>query len=183
MRRLFIIIIVIVVFGSNIYSQTDSSIYSNTRYVPRFSIGYQGYGYFELGICRQYCGYNKNGGGCSDFYLTNEFILNNSNVIWGPKIGYELMIAGNIAILLGFDAVQYFDRSHQNFVMTPRIFLPLTKNCTPLIFFSYGYNIYTTEYFHDLIGKHKFSLIFNMNFKDHKNVNRIYNSNLGHDSK
>lgn len=174
MKKLFIVIIVNILFGLDIYCQTDSNFYSNIKFVPRFSVGYQRSGYFEFGICRQSCGYNRKGGGCSDFYLTNEFIVNNSNIIYGPKIGYEVMVAGNIAILFGFEMVQYFNKSHQNFVMTPRVFLPLTKNCTPLLFLSYGYNFYTTEYFHDLIGRHKFSLIFNFNFEDHRNVNRYY---------
>lgn len=180
MKRFYIALVLNIIITTVSYSQTDSvksAKYCSTRYTPRFGLGYQKYGYFELGICRQLSIYTypNTAGYYSGLYLSNEFIINKSKIICGPKIGYENMRAGNIAWMIGFEMTQYFDNKSQNFVLTPRVFLPLTRQCTPLLFFSYGYNFCTTSDFRDLIGRHKFSIIFNLNFKDHRNINNLLN--------
>ena len=182
-RKIFWVITLLIISECLVYCQTDSSRfdnYHNKRFIPRLGFGYEKYGYFEFGFIRQYLSYDYDKvrkcyeGLYFGSYIANELIINNSRLIFGPKVGVEGNIyGGSWGGPLGLEFTNYMNSTKSNFTITPRIFIPLSKRGVPFLMFSYGYNIFTTNDFRDLIGKHRFSLILNLNFKDYHNINAL----------
>lgn len=192
--RMRIILTIFLVFASNCIlaqvSSSDTSVilkYNKVTYSPRVVLGIERSVFAEFGICRRWSyrfddyskqkGYNpRDAAGYFGAFISNEIVLSNQEVIFGPKLGFETVLIGgaSLGILFSLEATDYFYRANQYFAITPKFILPLSKQCTPLAFLSYGYNFNSFESLSAIIGNHKFSFILNLCFKEHKKINQMY---------
>lgn len=175
-------------FGQMIENDTSVTLsYFRTYYVPRVGLSYQKSPLLELGICRQWSArgdkysktvgyYGKDFAGYFGTYLSVEAVLQPNNIIYGIKLGAETVLVGgaSLGIILGLETTDYIYQAKHYLCLTPKIVVPLTLECTPLGFFSYGYCVNDFNLLSDAIGNHRFSLILNFCFKEHKQINRMH---------
>ncbi len=134
----------------------------------RVGLGVQRSLYAEIGFARQESYKSKTRCAFGDtpphgFYTSIEWTAKtqNYNDVFGLKAGYEESIMG-LAYALEGKYLTNFD--NKDFVITPKIGLG-----TRYWFVFYGYNISTNSYPFENVGRHQFSIVFNLNkdsFKD-----------------
>ena len=157
--------------------------YSSIKYAPRVTFGYQKAFYNEVGICREvykrYDNYDLNKYGKDGVlyfgtFLTYGNILVKNKSINSIKLGFETILAGgSYGLTFGLDLTDYFYNSNQYLAVTPRFVFPLTKECTPLAFISYGYCINSFNSLSEYVGNHQFMLTLNLFYNEHKRINSI----------
>lgn len=187
-KLLFLFLLICLKSSAQLYSSDTlvSFNHNRTYYVPRLSVSYQKNLLLEAGICRQWSfrknsysktiGYDRKGAvAYFGTYLSGEAILNKGDFIPGVKLGAELAFVGGAStgIILGLEATNYLYQSNQYLGLTPKIIIPLTKNLTPLAFLSYGYCFNDFNSFSSILGNHRFSIIVNLCFKEHKQINKM----------
>jgi hypothetical protein len=187
-KLLFLFLLISLSSSAQLYTNDTLVSYNHNRtyYVPRVSVSFQRSLLLEAGICRQWS-YRKNSysktigydpkGAVAYFgtYLSGEAVVNNRDYIPGVKLGAEMAFVGGAStgIILGLEATNYFYQSNQYLGLTPKIIIPVTKNLTPLAFLSYGYCFNDFNSFSNIIGNHRFSLLVNLCFKEHKQINKM----------
>lgn len=115
--------------------------------------------------------------GCAFAYMPNAAYTmiewtaksNNFDAVYGVKIGYEQMLSWLLSY--GIEAKYQTNFEQKDFVITPKLGFFATQKFSLF----YGYNISTNGNPFANVGKHQFSLIFNLN-KDtfgKKNLNNL----------
>lgn len=101
-------------------------------------------------------------------------ILNKEHDVYAIRTGAEVYLLGNIALYGGIEVSDYFYKGLQYACVTPRLLLPLTRNATPLLMVSYGYNINNFGPLAEFVGNHRVALTSNLCLRKHRMVNRIF---------
>jgi hypothetical protein len=104
----------------------------------------------------------KQGFGSTIFYSTFEYTP--SDNLYGIKVGGEL---GSNFLMSCLDLKYQFNNTVNDFVITPKIGFGLG-----VVNLYYGYNFSTSKYPFPNIGKHQFSVTFNLTQKYMRNFNR-----------
>jgi hypothetical protein len=143
--------------------------WTRPRTVPKIGVGIQDRAFFEIGlqyqsIYRHPLSLASHGG-----YVTVDVFVDNSNLLLGPKAGYELT-AGFLGIAA--DVTYFIDHNYteeggdrRSWVFTPKIGLTIFGFADLF----YGYQIPLSEERITSIYRNRVSLVFNLN-KDYFNL-------------
>lgn len=131
-----------------------SSLWEDTRYVPKVGYSYQKGYYLEVGVIRGFIAesHGPNLGVIGPFISTD---INTQNLILGPKLGFEfsfLLLSGKVS------SIAYTDFKKVDLRFTPEIGLTLLGYLT----ICWGYNLKLNSNSFDDVGSNKFSI--NINF-------------------
>lgn len=143
--------------------------WTRPRTIPKFGVGVQDRAFFEIGL--QYQSIYKHpltlashGG-----YVTVDVFLDDSNLLLGPKAGYEFT-AGILGVAA--DVTYFIDHNYtedggnrRSWVFTPKAGLTIFGFADLF----YGYQIPLSEERITSIYRNRFSLVFNLN-KDYFNL-------------
>jgi len=136
--------------------------WTQPRLVPKLGIGVQETAFMEVGIQLHKIYVHPLSLASAGPYLTIDGMIQDSEVILGPRIGYEIT-AGLIG--LAADATYYSDFEDHAFVFTPRAGISIMG----FVSLFYGRNLALSDFQFEHIDKNRFSLVFNLN-RDYFNL-------------
>jgi hypothetical protein len=156
--------------------RTDSSstkpfqyYWTKPRFVPKVGVGVQDRAFFEAGIYWQDIYKHPLSLASKGPYCTVDVFIDDSNLLLGPKIGYEFT-AGILGADL--DMTYFIDHNYnvegdnrKSLVVTPKIGLTILGFAD----FFYGYQIPISDQEITTIYRNRFSLVFNLN-RDYFNL-------------
>ncbi len=143
--------------------------WTKPRLVPKAGIGTQDRGFVEVGVQwhniykHQFSLISKGA------YTTVDIFIDDSNILIGPKLGYEVTIG-----LIGFavDMTYYIDYNHDGEHNTRNALVTTPKAGISILGFAdlfYGYSIPLSKETIDTISQNRLSLVFNLN-RDYFNL-------------
>ena len=137
--------------------------WTKQRFIPKIGAGVQDLAFVEVGVQWHNIYWHPLSLASKGPYATVDIFVDNKNVLYGPKLGYEFT-AGVIGA--AFDVTYFidknFDGEHSNrraFVGTPKIGLTILG----FLDFYYGYQIPFSSEQIDSIHRNRFSITFNLN--------------------
>ncbi|MES2691768.1 MAG: hypothetical protein V4658_15290 [Bacteroidota bacterium] len=158
--------------------------YYQASVLPRVGISYQKIPGIEAGISlvsvfndARYAKHSKmSAGGCghASAYLSGTYVSDNKHQVPGVRLGAEIVYVGHVAMMYRLELTDYFFEGRQYLCLTPAIVLPLASAATPMLLFSYGYNINNFQSFGGVIGNHCISLSTNLCFGQHRIIRKLY---------
>jgi hypothetical protein len=137
--------------------------WTRSRVTPKIGVGMQDRAFLEVGIQLQSIYKHPLTLLSEGPYCTVDVFIDKSNLLLGPKLGYELT-AGIIGA--GFDVTYFIDHNYNDeggnrhaFVATPKFGLSILGFADLF----YGYQIPLSEERITSITRNRFSLVFNLN--------------------
>lgn len=178
--RTAISLYILLMLGSAIplMAQNGDSIYHNSpfdrywtkpRLVPKVGIGTQDRGFVEVGV--QWHNIYKHPLSLisKGAYTTVDVFIDKSNILIGPKLGYELSVG---IIGLALDMTYFIDYNYDGEHNTRNALVTTPKAGFSILGFAdifYGYSIPLTEVTISTISRNRLSLVFNLN-RDYFNL-------------
>ncbi len=143
--------------------------WTKPRLVPKAGIGMQDRGFVEVGL--QWHNIYKHPLSLISKgpYTTVDVFIDNSNILVGPKFGYEVTV-GVIGIAL--DATYFIDYNYDGESNTRNAWVATPKAGLSILGFAnlfYGYSIPLSEQEITSISRNRLSLVFNLN-RDYLNL-------------
>lgn len=143
--------------------------WTKQRFVPKIGVGMQDRLFVEVGVQWHNIYKHPLSLASKGPYATIDLFVDDSNLLIGPKLGYEIT-AGVFGAALDF--TYFVDNDYDgegsdrnSFVMTPKVGLSILGFAD----FFYGYQIQLTDQEITSIYRNRFSLIFNIN-RDYFNI-------------
>ncbi len=143
--------------------------WTKPRLVPKLGIGTQDRGFVEVGV--QWHSIYKHPLSLisKGAYSTVDIFIDHSNILVGPKVGYELTV-GLIGIAL--DMTYFIDYNYDGESHTRNAWVTTPKAGLSILGFAnlfYGYSIPISEQTIDSISRNRLSLVINLN-RDYFNL-------------
>lgn len=145
------------------------SFWTRPRLIPKIGVGVQDRAFLELGIHWHNIYKDPLIMASKGPYCTVDLFIDDSNLLLGPKVGYELT-AGIVGVAV--DVTYFMDHNYDNegtnrnsLVLTPKVGLTILG----FVNFFYGYQIPLSDKEITTLYRNRFSLVFNLN-KDYFNL-------------
>jgi hypothetical protein len=173
-----IFIFLIIASASQVMAQGADSVYRNTlferywtkpRLVPKAGLGMQDRGFVEVGL--QWHNIYKHPLTLISKgpYTTVDVFIDDSNILVGPKLGYEITVG-----VVGFalDATYFIDYNYDGENHTRNAWVTTPKAGFTILGFAdlfYGYSIPLSKQTIDSVSRNRLSLLINLN-RDYFNI-------------
>lgn len=143
--------------------------WTKPRFVPKVGVGLQDRAFFEIGIMYHHIFKHPLTLAAKGPYASVDVFIDKSNLLLGPKLGYELD-AGIVGVALDF--TYFIDQNYDGEGSNRNSFVATPKAGISILGFAnlfYGYMIPISDMQIPSISRNRFSLVFNLN-KDYFNL-------------